>query len=381
MVVVMHMQKRYKQALQFSGAILALVSIITVTLGAVPRGTLLDWGKKAALFSAGIQQPEGGAEALSERLERQPAQGQEGNSGETGTSSGGTAATQPPPSTADQDPNIEVMVPSIDPPPNDGSGGKVSEQQMSIGSEFVQGVAIRNKSGKNIDVAAQLAIKPNITIKENGEPQVLIMHTHTTEAYMKYYAGYYIKGDGGRTQDNSFNVVAAGNAMAAQLEAAGIRVLHDITVHDYPKYTGAYDRSAATVEKILKEHPSIQVVIDLHRDGIMLNSVDKVKPTVTINGRKAAQVMIITGVVSTDKLPHPDWQENLRLTLRLQQALHTNYEGLARALSITSSRYNQHLSKGAMLIEMGSEANTIEEAVYSAQVVGKTLADVLKTLE
>ena len=123
------------------------------------------------------------------------------------------------------------------------------------------------------------------------------------------------------------------------------------------------------------------MVIDLHRDGIMLNSIDKVKPTAIINGRKAAQVMIITGVVSTDALPHPDWQENLRLTLRLQQALHTNYEGLVRPLSLTSSRYNQHLSKGAMLIEMGSEANTIEEAVYSAQLVGKTLAQVLKTLE
>lgn len=83
-------------------------------------------------------------------------------------------------------------------------------------------MAIRNKSGKSIDVAAQLAIKPGITIKENGEPQVLIMHTHTTEAYMKYDAGYYVKGDGGRTQDNTFNVVAAGNVMAAQLEAAGI---------------------------------------------------------------------------------------------------------------------------------------------------------------
>ena len=380
MVVVMHMQKRTKQALQFSGAILAMASIVTVTLGAVPRETLLDWGRKAALFSAGIQQPEGGAVALSERLERQPAQGQE-KPGQTGAYSSGSATTQPPPSAAEQDPHVDVMVPSIDPPPNDGSGGKIVEQLLSIGSDFVDGVAIRNKSGKSIDVAAQLAIKPGITIKENGEPQVLIMHTHTTEAYMKYDAGYYVKGDGGRTQDNTFNVVAAGNVMAAQLEAAGIRVIHDVTLHDYPKYTGAYDRSAATVEKILKEHPSIQVVIDLHRDGIMLNSIDKVKPTAIINGRKAAQVMIITGVVSTDALPHPDWQENLRLTLRLQQALHTNYEGLVRPLSLTSSRYNQHLSKGAMLIEMGSEANTIEEAVYSAQLVGKTLAQVLKTLE
>lgn len=108
MVVVMHMQKRTKQALQFSGAILAMASIVTVTLGAVPRETLLDWGRKAALFSAGIQQPEGGAVALSERLERQPAQGQE-KPGQTGASSSGSATTQPPPSAAEQDPHVDVM--------------------------------------------------------------------------------------------------------------------------------------------------------------------------------------------------------------------------------------------------------------------------------
>lgn len=374
----MYMQKKHKQALQLSGAILAISTAFTVAVGSIPREKLLQWGETMALLSTGIQQPVGGAAALSERLEREPAEGDGNgrNPGSTGTSSSGEGITQP----ADQEPNIGVSVEPVEPPPNDGSGGLVSEQKMSIGSEFIEGVAYRNKSGKSIDIGAQLAEKPDITIRDTDEPQVLIVHTHTTEAYMEYYAGYYVAGDGGRTDDNSKNVCRVGDVLAAQLEAAGIKTIHNTTVHDSP-YTGAYDRSAATVESILEEYPSIQVVIDLHRDGIMLDDTTRVKPTAVIEGRKAAQIMIITGVVSTDKLPHPNWQENLRLTLRLQQAVNEKYEGLIRPLSIGAARYNQHLSKGAMLIEMGSEANTLDEAVYSAQLLGKTLAEVLGTLK
>ena len=374
------MQKKKKQALQLSGAILTITVTFTLAVGSIPRETLLEWGRNVALLSTGFQQPEGGAVVLSEKLEREPAAGQD----EDGATSSSTVETRPsdlPPGTADQQPNIDVSVTQVAPPPEDGSGGKISEQMMSIGKEFIEGVAIKNKSGKNIDISEQLSHKPDIHISDSKEPQVLIMHTHTTEAYMEYDAGYYNAGDGGRSQDNSKTVVAAGVALASTLEANGIRVLHDIAVHDYPKYTGAYDRSLETVQKDLEKYPSIQVVIDLHRDGIMLDDTTRVKPTVTINGRKAAQLMIITGVVSTDELPHPNWQENLRLTLRLQQALHDKYEGLVRPLSIVAMRYNQHLSNGAMLIECGSEANTVDEAVYSAQLLGKTLAEVLNTLK
>ena len=373
------MQRKKKQALQLAGAILAITTVFTLTMGSIPRETLLEWGRNAALLSTGFQQPEGGAVVLSEKLEREPKAGQDG----TGGTSASTVETRPsntPPGTADQQPNLGVSTTPKEPPPEDGSGGKISEQMMTIGKEFVEGVAIKNKSGKNIDIAGQLSHRPDIHITDTKEPQVLIMHTHTTEAYMEYDAGYYNAGDGGRSQDNSKTVVAAGNALTATLEAAGIGVLHDTAVHDYPKYTGAYDRSLETVQKDLEQYPSIQVVIDLHRDGIMLDDTTKVKPTVTINGRKAAQLMIITGVVSTDALPHPNWQENLRLTLRLQQSLNDKYEGLVRPLSIVASRYNQHLSKGAMLIECGSEANTVDEAVYSAQLLGKTLAEILGTL-
>lgn len=376
----MFMRDKQNRPWKAAAAILALTACIALVAGGFPRAALLDWARDAALLSAGMRRPEGGAVALSERLDNKHYNN--GSTAGTSSTSTGTGTTQsstddrgeqnPPPTAAAATPATV--------PPKKGDGGLVKEMLMSIGSNFVQGVAVKNKSGKSIDVARQIAVKPNITIKNTRDPQVLIVHTHTTESYMPYYAGYYNAGDAARTTDESKNVCAVGEAIAAQLRGAGIGVIHDTTVHDHP-YTGAYTRSLATVEKVMKSNPSIQVVLDIHRDGIMLDSTTKVKPTVTIGGKKAAQLMIIAGVVSTSSNPHPDWQENLRFALRLQSALHTKYEGLVRPLSITASRYNQHVSHGALLIEMGSEGNTMEEAVYSGQLLGKTLVEVLGALK
>ena len=158
-------------------------------------------------------------------------------------------------------------------------------------------------------------------------------------------------------------------------------MIHDTTVHDYPKYNGAYDRSKETVQKNLQQYPTIQVVLDIHRDAIMRDSSTKVKPTVEIDGKKAAQMMIIAGMLNTSSTPHPDWRENLSLGMRLQQTLHTTYEGLMRPLSMVDSRYNQQLTHGSLLVEMGSEANTLQEALYSGQMLGRALAEVLGSLK
>lgn len=376
----MFMREKQKRAWKAAAAVLVLTACIALVAGGIPRAALLDWARDAAMLSAGMRRPEGGAVALSERLDNKHYNnGATAGTSAASTGKGTTQSTQGdrgeqnPPPTADAATPVTI-------PPKKGDGGLVKEMLMAVGSDFVQGVAVKNKSGKAIDVAKQIAVKPDITIKNIKEPQVLIVHTHTTESYMPYYAGYYNAGDAARTTDESKNVCAVGETIAAQLRGAGIGVIHDTTVHDHP-YSGAYTRSLATVEKVMKSNPSIQVVLDIHRDGIMLDSTTKVKPTVTIGGKKAAQIMIIAGVVSTSSNPHPDWQENLRFALRLQSALHTKYEGLVRPLSITASRYNQHVSHGALLIEMGSEGNTLEEAVYSGQLLGKTLAEVLGALK
>lgn len=324
-----------------------------------------DLGEKAALLSAGMQQPRNTVLALSEQLHQaRPA-----------------ATTTTTTTTSTKASAADTRVTNSPAPPPSQKGGTVVEQALSTGTPVVEQVAWANRSGEELDIPAQFKLWPDITLKDDESPQVLIVHTHTTESYMTYYAGYYNDEDVARTKDTSKSVVAVGEEIAARLREAGIGVIHDTTIHDSPQYTGAYDRSAETIEKNLKKYPDIQVVLDIHRDAIMPDSTTKVKPTVTINGRKAAQVMIVAGAVSTEDQPHPDWQENLRLALQLQNALASQHEDLVRPLSVVASRYNQHLTKGSLLIEVGTDANTIAEALYSGELVGKTLADVLHTLK
>ena len=347
---------------------------------------LLAFGQRMALLSVGMMQPEGGAEALSGRLDRAPAANEGGSGGSEpikGKEDAGTAGTTQPyePGSGNQEgPDQETAATTVI-PPEAGDGGKITESQLTLGNTFVQGVAIKNASSATINIAEQLKIAPDLGITDTDEPQVLIVHTHTTEAYMTYDAGYYNASDASRTKDNSLNVVAVGEAIAGQLRAAGIGVVHDTTVHDNPKYTGAYDRSAATIEKNLAQYPSIKVVLDIHRDAINQSANNKLKPTAVINGRKAAQMMIMASACDSASQPHPNWQENVRLALRLQSALHTQYEGIVRPLYLVDSRYNQHLTKGSLLVEVGAEANTLDEACYSGQILGKTLAQVLNSLK
>ena len=205
---------------------------------------------------------------------------------------------------------------------------------------------------------------------------MLIVHTHTTESYMTYDAGYCNPSDRARTRDHKKNVCAVGEAVRLTLAEEGIAAIHDTTVHDSPVYSGAYSRSAATARAYLEKYPTIRVVLDLHRDAVMEGDA-VVKPTATVNGRKAAQMMLITGVVSTDALPHPQWQDNLTLSTRLHQALCGVSPDLMRPLNTVASRYNQHLSAGWLLVEMGAEGNTVAEAVYAGQILGRTLATLL----
>jgi stage II sporulation protein P len=263
------------------------------------------------------------------------------------------------------------------PPKNDKSGGKVVTRKMS-GNRAKYGIATVNRSGKREDIPAALKADLPFTFEDTDEPQVLILHTHTTEGYMTYDGGYYNSEDRNRTQDHSRNVCAVGEAVRLALAAEGITAIHDTAVHDSPVYSGAYSRSAKTAEGYLAKYPTIQVVLDLHRDAVMRGDTDIVKPTAVVDGQKAAQMMLITGVVSTEELPHPHWQENLTFSTHLQQALGRLSPHLMRPLNTVASRYNQHLSPGWVLVEVGSEGNTVEEAVYAGQLLGETLADLLK---
>ena len=240
---------------------------------------------------------------------------------------------------------------------------------------------VKNSTGTGIDIKGLLAADLSFKIKKSDEPQVLILHTHTTECFMTEDRDYYTDADVTRSLDEQNNIVRVGDAVANKLAAAGIKAVHAKEKHDYPEYNGSYTRAAQTIGRYLKKYPTIKVVIDLHRDAIASGETDKVKPVTEINGKKAAQVMIVMGSQTGSVTNFPDWQENLKLALRLQQTIEVMYPTLARPLSLMSRNYNESLTKGSMLIEFGTDASTIDEAVYSGEMVGDALASLLNTLQ
>ena len=235
---------------------------------------------------------------------------------------------------------------------------------------------IRNSTPYTVDVPALLSAPLSLS---GNAPSVLIIHTHTSEAYAQSELYSYTPSDPYRTEDPAFNVCHVGKVLSESLAENGITAICDTTSHDYPSYSGGYSRSLKTVEENLKKYPSIEVVIDLHRDAISGSDGSYLKTAAEINGETAAQVLVIVGT-DAGGLSHPDWQKNLALGLHVQKDLCDMYPGLARPLQLRTERFNGHVSPGALLIEIGSNANTMEEAVLGAKLFGKTLAKTLHRL-
>ncbi len=260
--------------------------------------------------------------------------------------------------------------------------GKVITRYISPynAPQSYSGVYLKNSTGVAIDIKKLLEKKSSFKIEKNTEPQVLIMHTHTTETFMEKESDYYTEDFKARTTDNSKNMVKIGKIIAEKLNANGIKTLHDTTKHDYPEYTGSYGRAATTINGYLKKYPSIKIVLDLHRDSISSDG-GKAKLVTTINGKKAAQVMLVMGSQTGSIKDYPNWKENLSLAFKLQQTIETMYPTLARPVMLASKKYNQSLTTGSLLLEFGTEVNTLEEAKYSAELVGDSLASLLNTLK
>lgn len=260
--------------------------------------------------------------------------------------------------------------------------GKVNRVDLSNSgaNTSYKNIYFNNNTGTSINIKQLLESELSFNAKSNSEPQVLIYHTHSTECYMNEQRNYYTEKDKTRTTDKTENMIAVGNVLAKEIEKYGYKVLHSTELHDYPSYTGSYSNSAKTVNNYLNKYPSIKIIIDLHRDSIG-TTAQKTAPTKTINGKSAAQVMLVMGSNTGFIDNYPNWKENLKLATKLQQTFNNKYPGLSRALLLRSSLYNQNLSKGAMLIEIGTEANTLEEAKYSAKLVGRSIATVMKGTE
>lgn len=228
-------------------------------------------------------------------------------------------------------------------------------------------------------IGAEAEKKPSVTLSDSNEPQVLIIHTHTTESYERDSDGYYDTAYDGRSLCPANSVVGVGAVLAQTLADNGISTLHDGTVFDDPVYNYSYSRSRERTEELLKEYPSIKIVLDIHRDGIADGDV-RIAPVAEINGRKAAQIMIICGCDDgTDILP--DYMDNLRFASYLQNAIEKDNKGITRPMLFDYRFYNQDLAEASLVIEFGALANDIEQVRYSAELAGRSIANLLKNAD
>lgn len=257
-------------------------------------------------------------------------------------------------------------------------GKIISRKYDNSGATTTYGkVAVQNRTSQSMDIKKVLSEPVDLKITDKSKPSVLIYHTHTTESYQMLDTDWFTKSYQTRSNLATRNMVRVGDEIVKQLEAAGFAVIHDTKIYD-ATYNGAYYRSEDAIEAYQKKYPQLQVLLDIHRDAIQTNDTTRIKPVATINGKKAAQIMIISGCEGGGVTNFPDWRYNLRFATQLQKVCEESYPGLMRPLYFCNRQYNMHKSHCSLLLEMGSDSNALDEAVYSGRMLGKALAQLLE---
>ena len=254
---------------------------------------------------------------------------------------------------------------------------KIIESQFGSGGTKFENFFVKNNTGFNLDIGAELAKRPEIEIKKTDKPQVLIMHTHATESFMKKDQGFFYESYHPRSGNDEKNVTAVGASIAQVLEKHGIKTIHDKSHNDEPTHKDYYHRAGKLIKEHLEQNPSIQVVLDIHRDSMGSAESGKIKPTFSYSGEKAAQIMVIAGCDTDGSIGHPNWEKNLRLALRLQKSCETLFPGFTRPMKFDKVKYNMHITPGSLLVEVGSDVNTLEEAIRSGAMLGEAVTKVL----
>ena len=262
------------------------------------------------------------------------------------------------------------------------SQGQVPENALPVLSLTLQppasmngedGVYINNEANKSINPSELLGSENTFFLKKDGSVSVIIYHTHGTESYNNEGLSYY--GDefyDVHSEDLSQNVVHIGQIITEKLRKSGIGVVHDTKMYDYEDYNNAYSRSCAGVEALLDLYPNAKIILDIHRDTIVLKSGVKYRPVVDYNGKNVAQMMILVGTGKASA-PNDHWQENLSMAMKLQREAENICENVMRPILLRNSGYNQHLSNGSILVEMGTCGNSLKEAELAAEILSKAI--------
>lgn len=214
-------------------------------------------------------------------------------------------------------------------------------------------------------------LMPNINIENKN---IMIFHTHSCESYTSSELYPYNPTGNFRTTDLNFTVTRVGTELTTQLQQYGYNVIHDTNYHDYPSYNGSYTSSLKTVESLLKTNPS-DIIIDLHRDAI--GSRSDYAPVVKIGDEESAQIMFVIGT-NKGGLWHPNWNQNLKFAIKVQEKAEELYPGLFKPIMLTTSRYNQHTGKYANIIEVGATGNTLEQCLTSMKYLAKIMDEIIK---
>ena len=252
----------------------------------------------------------------------------------------------------------------------------VTKQQITVSSppavfdsQDADLVAVNSYCGYDADTQMLLQMPLSWDLTDGG-PKVLILHSHGSESYEKTES--YTETTGYRTLNTQYNMISIGDRLSQLLEDGGIEVIHDRSVHDYPSYTDAYNQSRKSVKKYLEQYPDICLVLDLHRDALQDKKGNQIGYTVEVDGADTAKVMLVVGTDASG-LNHPDWQQNMALAVKLHAQLEKTAPGLCRPISFRSQRFNQDLSTGALILEVGAAGNTRPEALRAAEELANAI--------
>lgn len=256
-----------------------------------------------------------------------------------------------------------------------GEPHPVVEISGGDGNLSFENIEICNGTDYTLDVGSILNSDLPFEIEDNRAVQVLVYHTHTCESYLDEDDGVYYDDFYPRSTDPEQGVMAVGERLVETLRANGIGAVHDTTLHDYPSYEGSYARSWETVCKYGEKYPRLKITIDLHRDSMTSSDGTKYKPVFEHDGQKAAQIMIMTGRDTDGDFDF--WDENLIFALQLQKKCEDLYPGMTRPLDFDDYTYNMNYNNGSLLIEVGTDANTVEETKRTGEYLANALSSLL----
>lgn len=221
------------------------------------------------------------------------------------------------------------------------------------------------------DLAA-LAEAPVDLSTVSGQPAVLIYSTHSTESYTQGSEPYTPSAQY-RTLDKECNMLSLGAALEEKLLVRGIGVLRDESLHDSPSYNYAYSHARKSVTNYVKENPSLRLVLDLHRDAVETKT-GQLRTAAPGREPPCAQIMLVVGT-NQSGLSHDGWEENLSMALKLERVLEALSPGITRPLCLRAQRFNQDVSPGALLIEIGAAGNTRAEALEAVEILAQAIEE------